>query len=136
MATDDFLYPLVYTGNKPEKNVQMLLGSLVPVIFKLGPLSEQEGPLYGQRYADVTEKQGRLLVKRLPEQFRWPEGIKLGPQLVTREEHDALADRLAALEAMLRPLPSDPDAPGPLPTGATVKRAGGRPRKEASDAPD
>lgn len=140
MAKEEFLYPLIYTGNKDEKNVQGILGSLVPVVFKLGPLSEQEGPLYGQRYSDVTEKQGRLLVKRLPDQFRWPDGVKLGPQLVTREEFDALADRVAALEAILRPL--DPDAEAPdgvnpntLPAGlAPNKRKGGRPKKGAADA--
>lgn len=122
MAKDAFIYPLIYIGGKDEKDVASALGSLVPVVFRRGPLSSQPGPLEGQRYCDVSEKDGRTLVKRFPELFRWPEGTQLGPQVVTREEFDALAEVVANLAASLAEL-----------RGGPVVNKGGRPKKEAAD---
>lgn len=105
MAKDDFLYQLIYTGPKEQKDAQSALNTLHPLVFALGPLSEQPGPLQGQKYADVTEAQGRRLVKRFPELYRWPEGASpAGPQTVTREEYDAILSRLEALEGALSAL--------------------------------
>jgi hypothetical protein len=96
----DILHPLLCLTNKEEKRAE-ITGRLEPIVFKLGPLSEQPGPLFGQKYADVTEKEGRQLVRRAPGLFKWPEGTILGPQMVSRDEFDALRDRMEALEATI-----------------------------------
>jgi len=118
MAKDAFIYPLLYIGGKDEKDVASALGSLVPVVFRQGPLSAQPGPMFDQKYCDVSEKDGRMLVKRFPELFRWPDGTQLGPQVVTREEFEALAAVVAALSALVAEAPE-----------STVNK-GGRPKKE------
>lgn len=93
---NDFIHPMIYTGPKPQKDMSHIFPGR-PLVFKPGPLSEQPGPLEGQKYADVTEKEGRHLVKRFPDLFKWPEGTQLGPQIVSREEFDDLKARFEAL---------------------------------------
>lgn len=125
MSKDTFLYPLLYTGPKAVKAVTVP-GALEPAMFKQGPLSSQFG---GLPYADVTEKQGRHLVKHHGNLFAWPEGTKLGPQFVTREEHDALADRLAKLEALLAT-----EEPKPAPKASRSAKAAEAAHVEAKQA--
>lgn len=121
----EFLHPLLYKGAKDEENMQSVLGSLVPVWFKLGPLSEENGPLAGLKYGDVTEKQGRILVKRFPEVFAWPEGTSFtGPQTVSRDEYEAVLGRLDALEGALADL-----------RGVLAGKASSKPNK-AKEVPD
>ena len=107
--TAEFLYPLLYVGPKEQKEIDMP-ARLEKLVFKRGPLSEKGEQFEGLAYADVTEKEGRYIVKRFPDLFAWPEGTKLGPQLVTREEFDALAEvvttlteQVAALTAKTEP---------------------------------
>lgn len=120
MAKDDFLYQLIYTGPKEKKDAQSALNTLHSLVFEAGPLSAQAGPLNGQKYADVTEAQGRRLIKRFPELYRWPDGgVPSGPVAVTREEYEAILARLDALEG------DSKSAPVSL---------GGRPRKTVQEA--
>lgn len=121
----EIFHSMIYDGPKAEKRVE-ITGRLEPIAFKLGPLSEQPGPLFGKKYADVTEKEGRALVRRAPALFKWPEGTQLGPQIVSRDEFAAALDRIAALEALLA---AEPEAP---------KKKGKKPAAEAaaeSEAP-
>jgi len=99
VAKTEFLYALIYTGPKESKDAASALNSPVPMVFRAGDLSGQPGSLAGQKYCDVTEAQGRMLVKRFPELYRWPEGgTPQGPQAVTRDEYLALLARVEALE--------------------------------------
>lgn len=89
----EFNHPLFYNGTKLKKDMSSVFGR--PLVFKMGPLSEIGQTFEGRVYADVTEKEGRQLVKRFPELFEWPEAtVFLGPKLVTREEFDALVARV------------------------------------------
>lgn len=104
-------YPLIYTGPKAEKR-QPLAGSLASAVFKIGPLSEQPGPLFGQKYALVTEDQRDAMLRVAGGLYRKPE--YLPPP--TREEFDALAARVAALECDDKPKGKRPKA-DPQPEG-------------------
>lgn len=134
----EILHTMIYTGPKPEKRVE-ITGRLEPIIFKPGPLSETDGPLKGQKYADVTEKEGRILQRRAPGMFAWVEGTQLGPQVVSRDEFEALKDRVADLEALVRQMaiPGPAPVPAVVPQVAEFPKANGRRKKAApvEDAP-
>lgn len=119
----DFSYPLLYLGNKPEKHANVP-GRYAPIVFQQGPLSAQYG---GKPYADVSEKDGRYLVRLAPDIFAWPEGTKLGPQLVTRDEYDALAAKVQALEEAVAELRE--------PSTEQTKASKGRPASASKPEP-
>jgi hypothetical protein len=119
-----FTYPLLYIGPKPVKVAEFSDLDAGTITFQQGPLSEQLG---GLPYADVNEHDGRYLVKRFPDLFVWPEGTQFGPQVATREEHEALAERVAKLEAALADLLATDDASKPTK---------GRKPAQAAEAPE
>lgn len=110
-TNENFLHPMIYTGPKDQKDVTSLFITDKRIVFEAGPLSGQDGPLKGAKYAHVTEAQGRRLRQvgksqspDQPDLFVWPENTVLGPQVVGREEHDDVIARLAASEASVAEL--------------------------------
>jgi hypothetical protein len=139
---DSFLYPLLYTGptSREQKDMTHVFGRTL--VFKRDTLSAQPGPLEGQRYADVTEHEGRTLVKRWPDLFRWPDGTQLGPQVVSRDEYDdltakyeALALRVAALEGPAAPATDAPKKERAPAKKKAAPEAAPPPAAPATDAP-
>lgn len=131
---NEFLYPMFYTGPKAEKAVDCP-GHLEPIQFKQGALSQAFEAYAGMPHADVTEADGRYLIKRFGSLFAWAPNVEFTGRGPTQAAFDALVDRVAALEAMLRPLPADAPPPSgvdpaTLPAGLSpVQRRGGRPKK-------
>lgn len=101
--SEKFLYPLLYTGPRDRKEMN-LAGVYDPFIFEArpdAPYTRDDGTPFPACF--VTEDHGRQMLARCPQLFKWPEGLQLGPTHVTREEYEAVCERLAALELLLAP---------------------------------
>jgi hypothetical protein len=108
------IHPLIYLGPKDEMDMGSVLGTPTPAVFRVGPHSnDPSSSLHGQKYFDVTEDQGRVIMKRWgttlgkaqygPEElFAWPDDTRFGIGGPSREEFEAVLDRLQALEGALR----------------------------------
>jgi hypothetical protein len=94
---ESFLFPMLYTGPKESKRVE--LGQGKEATFT-------KADAYPFPVADVTEEEGRRLLKRNPDLFRWADGIDPARVKESDEALEAMQEQIAQLTARIEALES------------------------------